>query len=171
MIRRGLQILILVGITALGAAPSLAQDPPTPIFLRGWTLPGGESIDGEYHLVTVDNVASLDPSWSLPLPGYTGDSAWKIFWVDGDGWFVIGPGYGDLRLGGDLLNLWAPMTQGSDVRGGLLYVGQLPNETETLGMSSWAIVYGFGFAMAFWAAAVALSVSMKWVRDLASAAS
>lgn len=33
------------------------------------------------------------------------------------------------------------------------------------------IPLGFTFAMSFWAAAVALSIGMKWVRDLASAAS
>lgn len=32
------------------------------------------------------------------------------------------------------------------------------------------IPLGFGFAMAFWAAAVALSIPMKWVRELTSAA-
>jgi hypothetical protein len=33
------------------------------------------------------------------------------------------------------------------------------------------IPLGFTFAMAFWAGAVALTISLKWVRDLASAAS
>lgn len=193
MIRRGLQVVFLCGITFLGAAPLFGQagttNYPTRVTLQGFPvaehnglfmLVGGTFNQDGYVFqryetglpakfwVVFGDQASGDQKYAHFYTNYPTSvtTAGRVYWRD-----FFGPAMpsaltgayqqsnGQLISGATWIFSWA--------------VGPVSDEEKAF--PDWAkatvlIPLGFSFAMAFWASAVALSVAMKWVRDLASAA-
>jgi hypothetical protein len=178
MIWRGLQ-LFFVGFF-LGAAPLYAftyGNQPQSFVVSGLLL---SQFNGVYH---------LSSDYDL------GDRS--EFWYDKDDYTVYG--YIEADTAGNL-NVWllsdyfsvAVLTDGSTAtlnngedeieqssgwsitwEGGGHGPGYVPPPEEPTFDWTSAVVnipFGFAFAMSFWAVAVSLSVAMKWVRELASAA-
>lgn len=190
MIRRGLQILILVGITALGAAPVYAiwSTPPGSLVVMDVGTINGVNMDGLYVLVGIESQTSQYQRWGYDGEVGTGAALQYELWDDADG---VG-GFGALRLRQGVTQVRA--TSGFSWDGSYPFEKAFSTTNPSLGkvvfyqtaagpdaeyaaaFPDWSsaaekIPLGFGFAMAFWASAVAASVAMKWVRDLASAAS
>jgi hypothetical protein len=192
MIRRGLQLIVLVGTTALGAAPCFGQagttNTPSYVYLQDFDDP---TVNGVYNVV--GTVPGTGQGTSV-LHRYTGETS-PVRYLSlqhGGGYNVtarIHSAYPS-TFGTSLLyqlttsSLNYPASWTGTWTG---YSGRT-NEVATavfgwgavdlypLNFPDWAsasvkIPLGFTFAMAFWAAAVALTISLKWVRDLASAAS
>lgn len=190
MIRRGLQILLSAGITALGAAPCFASF-PSDIVLQGFNVVTNVGDPNGYYVQTgttgVDGSTLFSryatepdgPKFSI-LVRWFANSQWQV---------AVRRGLTDANVslktvGGASNSFPGPS---SWVGGWTGYSGYDPGTTAALVVPSGDYQYevafpdwesaavkiplGFTFAMSFWAAAVALSIGMKWVRDLASAAS
>lgn len=197
MIRRGLQIMT-VGITALGAAPCFAQYSPPANFPSAVTLSGVPAItyqqptpldvNGYYVAVSTSNNATTtfvrynedaqtayrvridhnpggNPIWTvkllnlnenaLPIQSTFNTTDWPTspFTAQVNTAFTGGvSGTATWVLHG------APLSD---------YELAFP-DWESAGVK---IPLGFGFAMAFWSVCVVATIGMKWVRELASAAS
>lgn len=199
MIRRGLQILSLVGITALGAAPSYGQPGttnwPTFVVLQDFA---NNSLNGAYSVVGT----TAPDGWYI-MQRYSANNS-LIYWITlqddtraGLGNLVnVHTNYPTTSSTARLLTLavgsamWPASLTRTDWQEYNSAGGFVANRTGTIvfnwgtppppdpyaqNFPDWAkartlIPLGFGFAMAFWAAAVALSIGMRWVRDLASVA-
>jgi hypothetical protein len=175
---RGLQIIALVGITALGAASSHAWT------YNGLTYPDNMLVQGSPY-------GYMNGLWLAQTN------------VNNGGWWFVQYGATNvlhrvhLTDNGTSTSVWlmqngnnrvdlTPQVNTSQWRsagfptqtfqaGGTVAfnISQDPYDQAFPDWESAAvkIPLGFTFAMSFWAAAVALSIGMKWVRDLASAAS
>ena len=185
MIRRGLQFLCC--LVLLGAAPCFAQEDPYSIFPQSLVLQDRATTSvGDPNGYYVQVTQQLN---------YTG-SVFQRFGQDPLTAFRIGllysrpnasfpNGFWEIRLeqNGSIISqtiivgatIPSPFSMSG---GGTVILNQLPpdpNAPYEEAFPDWEsaavkIPLGFTLAMAFWAAAVGLSVSMKWVRDLASAA-
>lgn len=197
MIRRGLQFIAGVGIMMmLGAAPCFAQSWPTYVILQGFT---NASINGYYVNVAGSTTnapwgyayqryaesASAPDYWITLEKDNTGTSRnIKIYnqnpvtpvfntpWLYGHGGTSSG---WPSQLSGTWRDANWTIVSPALAGAALLKFDAVPDEF-TQSFPDWAkaatlIPLGFTFAMAFWAACVAAAISMKWVRDLASAAS
>ena len=197
MIRRGLQLVVGVGIfMMLGVAPCSAQNWPNYVILHGFTnasingyyvnvagsttnAPWGyayqryaESVTAPDYWITLEkdnagnarnikiyNQNPVTPVFNTPwLYGHAGlstgwPSQFSGAWRDAN-WTLISP-----TLAGAALPKFDAVPDE--------YNQAFPDWSKAATL----IPLGFTFAMAFWAAAVALTISLKWVRDIASAAS
>jgi hypothetical protein len=196
MIRRGLQFIAGVGILMmLGVAPCSAQNWPNYVILQGFT---NASINGYYvnvagsttntpwgyayqryaesatapdYWITLDkdnagvarnikiyNQNPVTPYYNTPfLYGHSGGSSgWPTqfsgAWRDAN-WTVISP-----TLAGAALPKFDAVPDE--------YTQAFPDWSKAATL----IPLGFTFAMAFWGASVALTIPMKWIRDLTSSA-
>lgn len=186
MIRRGLQVVFLCGITFLGAAPLHAQRAgyPQSITLTGISVAG---YNGTYYWI---GGTSSTSSYIWAKYDQTNGSRWaSILELNSTAIFVQlhsseppTNNYVDTRVAwvqvATPVNGWPTAPFGAfnnEYNGGgtLNFAPPDPYEEAFPDWESAAvkIPLGFSFAMAFWGVAVAASVSMKWVRDLASAAS
>jgi hypothetical protein len=195
MIRRGLQFLIAVMCT-LGAAPCFSQitnihPNPEQIVLQGVTVsnvsydglytkvgensPGGTFLFQRYSTesdVTPPIVTwqSFDPQQSTNQNvGVRLHAQWPTTISSGTVLLTSFTNFSAIKFG---LGEVTPISLGT---GSALVTFYVSDEFRQA-FPDWAsaavkIPLGFTFAMAFWAAAVALTISLKWVRDLASAAS
>lgn len=185
MIRRGFQIL--VGVFVLGAAP-LHASVSWPEMINVTALPTVGNIDlsgdwersgpadgpfmygsGPYFLYVTQDGLSV-------LSGVVSENSFTVAFVPGFGWQLVdgdtslevsGPSnfafFGDgVFFDSDTMDLSYLVNAVTDP-----YLDNFPDWPS----ASQKIPLGFGFAMAFWAAALALHVPMKWVRSLAEAAS
>lgn len=198
MIRRGLQILSLVGITALGAAPSYGQagttNWPTFVVLQDFT---NNALNGAYSLV-----GTTSPDGWYIMQRYSANNS-LIYWVtlqddarSGLQNFIhvhtnypttsstariltrpVGTATWPATLSGNWSTVDSQGNSTGTIGGTIVFNWGTPPPPDPYAQNfpDWAkastlIPLGFGFAMAFWAAAVALSIGMRWVRDLASVA-
>lgn len=190
MIRRGLQILGLVGITALGAASARAQEYPPAVTMTGFPLVSGVNVNGYYVKTGTTGAFGATGQYTL----YDAEENALVLEIravlDGANvrWGAVvrtSSGANPIltRVSSDspvLLNGWTVMSGwrlGSTVTGALVngstVVDQdFPYSSEFPDWESAAvkIPLGFSLAMSFWAVCVAAAISMRWVRDLASAA-
>lgn len=198
MIRRGLQITFVVGIMALGAASCFAQYDGTMPY-RLTVLSGDFGFEGVYVITgqTTDAESSLGgvyqrytrdgqpPYWLLVRSYPQTDSLRKTrmqIYVHSEypenlnsasevgttiilSDVIVGPTPSLITtLIGDILIDWFPPAPPN------------PNAPYQEAFPDWEsasvkIPLGFALGMAFWAAAVALTIPMKWIKELASAAS
>ena len=197
MIRRGLQLVVGVGIfMMLGVAPCSAQNWPNYVILQGFT---NASINGYYVNVAGSTTnAPWGYAYQRYAESTTAPDFWITLYKDNTGSArniaiyeqnPLTPVYNTPYLyshGGSSAS-WPTQFSGqwrdannaliSPTLAGaaLLKFDAVPDE-YTQAFPDWSkaatlIPLGFTFAMAFWASAVALSITMKWVKDLASAAS
>ena len=198
MIRRGPQyVSLLCSVLLLGAASCFGQvSYPSQIELVGFGIPAGGSgsLDGviPFSFSPWEELAIYQaPNIEAGIAGDVGNGIVLEFYVatyegNPSASFTILPG-GEISLGsGPYASLDEMFPNGAAWTvyfDGLVYAagniagtgggGGDPYEENFPDWESAAvkIPLGFSLAMAFWAACVAASVSMKWVRDLASAAS
>lgn len=200
MIRRGLQILSMVGITALGAAPCFGQvgttNFPTQVTLQDFSDPlvnglyvvvGGSSTSGTYVFQRYSPGGGTNAVRWLTIGDQTNSTQFMYrIWNrnppsphgDVTGLLYVSENYGTFTQSVGNFKVYAvgfPNASGLAVNSWYVPPPTLEEQLDAA-FPDWEsaavkIPLGFGFAMAFWAVAVALSVSMKWVRDLASAAS
>jgi len=198
MIRRGLQICLVCFITALGAAPLSAQYSPPANFPAAVTLSGVPPItyqqatpldvNGYYVAVSTSNNATTtfvrynedqQNAYRVRIdhtPG--GNPVWGVrLWTALEAGLPIQvlfntSSYPTTPFTGQVNTAFTGGVAGTAT----FVLHGAPLSDEERAFPDWAkaatlIPLGFSFAMAFWGVAVAASVSMKWVRDLASAAS
>lgn len=205
MIWRGLQIVVVVGIIALGAAPCLGQVTlahPELIYLEE-VYAGGLNFSGIYRQVGEIQDTSVT---SLRI--------WQRYTTDGSTPRYLSveirsmaPGNTRIRI---ICSLTYPSTPSTPLSTDLdsndeiaITIGTIESMNQTAGFENvlwfsdnngaavvifyeltefreafpdWQsagvkIPLGFAMGMAFWAAAVALTIPMKWVKELVSAAS
>jgi hypothetical protein len=196
MIRRGLQLMLLVGITALGAASSAAQY-PYQLSITNTGIPGADGnyfkfqnpISGSgnvYQRYDTDNNNLGTVMEVLAQAPYTATHQWYITLRTGvtasSGGNTVGV-HGGIYTNAGIPTANYTMTKQNGYSGTFtVRVFKEPPPPPTLEeqigsvFPDWAsasvkIPLGFGFAMAFWAACLAVAIPMKWVKDLASAAS
>lgn len=176
MIRRGLQIALLAGIMALGAAPLHAQDAyfrrsgvdPMPL-----TYDAGNSVNGMLQWSSgVTIVRIMDD----PEAGYY----FLQLEVPNEFLVTLAPN-GRIGYHEGTVPEWV-------LSGSYEFEALIPMEFDLPGIAAyfpdpyqegfpdWSsaavkIPLGFAFGMAAWAVFFSASVTMRWVRDLASAAS
>lgn len=191
MIRRGLQIMCLVGITALGAAPLFGQVFPPAVQVGDMggifeqyngvyvfaedldVYPDGtskgyyEDNNGNYLTVTIAEVdeAIYYDLGAGPSAPEQGELRATIFYTPNQYSFVVG--WVRSSTGAPLGYGYAQPLWNYNPGGGNEYEEAFP-DWESAAVK---IPLGFTFAMSFWAVAVAGSIAMRWVKDLASAAS
>jgi hypothetical protein len=192
MIRRGLQITFVVGIMALGAAPSclatVSQNFPKQIVLQDFAMIGGVDYNGVYVNVSQSGTIISPAGW---FQKYTTDgssapivevrmsadflSAMLMLRPTLNAAAVGNTGYRDISSGWG--SPW-PGTFWNITQGGLAFISmeEDPDVLYNVAFPDWEsasvkIPLGFALGMAFWAAAVALTIPMKWIKELASAAS
>lgn len=199
MIRRGLQIILLVGITALGAAPLLGSVGetstrlPEQIVVQN-TVINGVNFDGLYLKVgdvsalgnqfwqrytTSETQAPPVISFQMPTTGQTAINftvRYHTSWPSNAAavhTFQAPVSSLNMELGAvttiEVSNLY-------DDESGYLLLTMFVSDDFREAFPDWEsasalIPLGFGFGMMFWASALALHVPMKWVRSLADAAS
>lgn len=183
MIRRGLQILIGVGVITLGAAPSFGQfqgSPPSTITVSGapdeflnrtWYYDAPDGEDFTYFS------GELGSGWPLRV---NVDLVHAYFWLgDPEGNDSVEREYVILLDGtwsetitatGGVASTFAVVWEGGGFGPGFSATDPYPDNFPDWESAAVKIPLGFGFAMAFWAVAVAASMAMRWVRDLASVA-
>lgn len=199
MIRRGLQSWLVVGIVALGAAPCLGQyDGTIPhrvtvvstnnsaysgvYILTGTTNPAESSLGGVYQRYTT---GGLEPYW-LSWRNYPETDATRRYRVS----FLISSEYpttwsfnggaelvyqleltnvtvGTSPTSIPLVNMGEAIVDWIEPTAANPYDDAFP-DWQSAGVK---IPLGFALGMTFWAAAVALTIPMKWVKELVSAAS
>lgn len=184
MMWRGLQFALVVSL--LGAAPLFALEWGPQITVSGMpSFPSGGADYGElrfngiydefqpggYKLdaLSVDSTGYL---WRAEI--YRLDSGFAFEVLGPDGIYQAQYVNGAWELWNDQYNVGLPTSNWSVLyQGGGFGPGYDPFDDNFPDWESAAvkIPLGFTFAMSFWAAAVGLSIGMKWVRDLASAAS
>jgi hypothetical protein len=187
---RGLQFWVVVGIMALGAAPSFGQILGSYADAYNWPVVPADpdsgrpavALSGRYYFEgSFDQGGTEKFTYRLSLVGNYfaaemnvydnggiivelsgGDGVYTVEW-NGSGWDV----------GTDDFSVGAPMNARVVGSNGIRIA-----ETDEFreAFPDWEsaavkIPLGFGLGMAFWAAAVALSLPIKWAKDLASAAS
>jgi hypothetical protein len=187
MIRRGLQIVFAVGIVALGAAPSfgqLYQHFPESVTVSGFPVsPQGNSLNGffalsgyvpgsggEYTMYGSDPVRLYIQYFHngyvrISIGAMSGSSVFyqKQIYVDSSAMPATISGFN--QLNGATVTLDGQVILHMDLSDP--YEINFP-DWESAGTK---IPLGFGMGMAFWAAALALIIPIKWAKDLASAAS
>jgi len=192
MIRRGLQLVVGVGIfMMLGAAPSFGQSGvklPQSITLQNIIYPTNQvNPNGMYVMTTAETQSgslwytrfgtSNAPTYTLEVrtSGANPVSGLRHLLIR-SGAFVADAGTQTIKTGA-YPHQYGPFSalSGSGYSGGQILWAAPPDNEYSSEFPDWAsaavkIPLGFGFAMSFWAAAVTLSISMRWVRDLASAA-
>jgi hypothetical protein len=182
MIRRGLQIFLCV--VFLGAAPCFSQDYsnfPQSLFLQDRPYTGAVDPNGYYVLVVAqqDYGSSIyqrfgqDPAISFRIGlYYTKPNA---TWPNGF-WEIRLEEGGVVRSQTVVVAATLP-TSFAMQGGGTVIPNQLPPadpyeeafpDWEAAGVK---IPLGFGFGLALWASAFAIVVPIRWVRELANAAS
>jgi hypothetical protein len=185
----------LVGITALGAAPSFGQSFPEVVVIENSPLRSGIDFNGTYIMVsagTPDNTAGvvwmrygINPN-SPPYITFAGPTDFGSVGGYRVRLHSAWPGSNRNEAVVGQSALWTPTQRvtnwtgvGIALEGGglALFYGTADdldpyyNEFPDWESAAVKIPLGFTFGMTFWAAAVALTISLKWVRDLASAAS
>jgi len=183
--------LSLVGITALGAAPLCAQTVrtwPSSILLDGFSnSPTRGNFNGLYSFVVqretfaggtryyqrfgIGDTNYNDPAF-IQLDHYGGYV--DITVMDGRNNGLVITARPNIPLAGTNYPAYVSAGWSGGYTGAAYFNAVVPDE-YVQSFPDWAkastlIPLGFGFAMAFWAAAVALSIGMRWVRDLASVA-
>ena len=191
MIRRGLQILSVVGITALGAAPSHGQMMPNFLTVNGiggdwnggYALVGSQFVDTwsgyvftwakydgtnstRWATVIRENHPQNSPnsySWYVRLYASEPASASLGF---STGWTYQGSVTGTNASFPNVV----PLTGGASAILTYLnanpYAGAFP-DWESAGVK---IPLGFGLGLAAWASFLALGIPMRWVKELTNAA-
>lgn len=196
MIRRGLQFCVVVGISALGAAPSLASFTGEPMPLRIYvnnTVQSNAGIDyAGVYVPTGSTESGVGPFVGLYQRYVTDGTEPRYIVLAAISQF----GIGTLDFHADFPTAWRSYSPTERVEGqynladvsvGIpttlnLAVGTvtldwfLPADPYEEAFPDWEsaatkIPLGFGMGMAFWASSVALAIPIKWVKDLASAAS
>jgi len=196
MIRRGLQFIVLVGITALGVAPSFGQTNynhwPASISLSGFPIFEGQNVNG-YWVLTGSGTSGTTSEFTLwDDEANTVTARLRFTYTFSTGTMVgiisIDPtfGGGGFRYTRQLTSwgnnpLPASITGWGNVNGAppavsaaafpAMVADEFASAFPDWPSASQKIPLGFSMVMAFWAVCVAASISMKWVRDLASAAS
>lgn len=194
MIWRGIQFFMVWAL--VGAAPCWAF--PSVVVLEGFgvpTLPDGYdsatlNIDGEYYpafgdeYVTTYYKAGSNEAFLYVHKGgeavylqvdlnWMNNGAVVAFRIRPDGSLEPIDGNVDQSLFLPQFENWVVRFDGAifAAAGSYLPTDPYPGNFPDWQSAAVKIPLGFGFAMSFWAAAVAASIAMKWVRDLASAAS
>ena len=197
MIRRGLQILIGVGVITLGAAPSYGQagttNWPTFVVLQDFT---NNAINGAYSVV---GTTAAD-GWYI-MQRYSANNS-LVYWLTLQddtrsglqNWVNLHTNYPTSSSTARIAMLptasatwpasrsgWSAVDANGNSIGSLAGTAVFnwgtppPPDPYAQNFPDWAkartlIPLGFGFAMAFWAVAVAGSIAMRWVRELLSVA-
>lgn len=191
MIQRGLQLIAVVGL--LGAAPLYAQSGyqwPGTAVVTGLAPVDGVELNGTY-ILTGAEVDSGTYWYTQFSPGGSGNPLLELRFVDDASFTARIFVNGAYRLRINILVGQIPLTypyqlndQWRDNFGGLkaapnsltLLSSTPPPDPYEEAFPDWesavtTIPLGFTFAMAFWGVAVAASMAMRWVKELASAAS
>lgn len=191
MIRRGLQLVVGVGILMmLGAAPCLAvlgayvdlQGFPTVSWEYN-SETGTMDLDGRYYEMedAPGNYTRTDENGMTRVYSFSDDGIYVYVFGPPFGddlfyWAVFNSASGEWYMESDIYGFGPPTENWSVTGANGLSFGTVEPDPFEQAFPDWEsaavkIPLGFSFAMAFWGVAVAASVSMKWVRDLASAAS
>jgi hypothetical protein len=196
MIRRGLQITFVVGIMALGAAPSFGQTNynhwPSSISLSGFPIFEGQNVNGYWVLVGsgMSGTTSEFTLWDDQANTTIARLRFTYTFSTGNmvGVISIDPSFsgGGFRYSRTLTSwgnnpLPASITGWANVNGAppavsaAAFPSMVADEFASA-FPDWAsatqkVPLGFSMGMAFWATALALTIPMKWVKELASASS
>lgn len=194
MIRRGLQILVLVGITALGAAPSFGQTPPPywqwphQVVVQGLPITQGSDPNGLYvntgtlgqqgsgFIYTRYQVGGTNAvtSWKLDLKYVSVSQVrWELY-LGGSYWFTV-DSIADTWT--SLPRTFSPVTRWDGfvaTNGAVIFQAPPPVDPYEEAFPDWdsagvKIPLGFAFGLAVWASLYAMAVPFKWVRDIANA--
>lgn len=196
MIRRGLQYAMFVGFLALGAASSLGQTNynhwPASISLSGFPIFEGQNVNG-YWVLTGSGASGTTSEftlWDDDANTVTARLRFTYTYATGNMVGVIstdtnfaGGGFrytrsltswGNNPLPASITG-WANANGAPPALNAAAFPAMVADEFASA-FPDWPsatqkIPIGFAFGMAFWGVCVAASISMKWVRDLASAAS
>ena len=185
MIRRGLYILLMLGFLSMGAAPCFSQLDIQTVTVENFH----PLVDGEYTYsgseLSYSDWAG-NPRYERDLYSYGSDSDFRIVKVINNGTIIFFLQAINLSEFSPLVtftpdgNVTYDTSFFQDTGNWSIYIDGVlwsskPLDPYEQAFPDWEsaavkIPLGFGFAMAFWAVAVALSISMRWVRDLASVA-
>jgi hypothetical protein len=194
MTRRGLQITFVVGIMALGAAPLFGQiGPAGSILIDGAPTVAGVNYNGLYVTIssgpnegsvvwTRYGISTNEPPYAtLAAAGPYGSSTGHIVRLHSS-W----PGTSrneNVAARSVSVSPNPPLTTWNNFSlpleiGGVAFTFDSAGGPDPYSeafpdweSASVKIPLGFALGMAFWAAAVALTIPMKWIKELASAAS
>lgn len=191
MIVRGLQLIVLVVL--LGAAPLNAQ----PVFPYAVTLQdfADSSLNGLYVNVGTTgetgatvfqrySVSSNSPQFYATIAAYISGGNWYSYVSIHDSYPDVPTAVSTSRLaisqikpfsGSELPSPW--LFSGGALGSGSAIATPEPPPVDPYveAFPDWesavtTIPLGFAFAMAFWASATAITIGMKWAKELASAA-
>lgn len=187
MIVRGLQIAVGVGMLALGAAPSFGQvykHFPQSVTVTGFPVsPQGNSLNGFFVLSGFVQGAGLEYTMYGSEPVrlymeyvYNGYLRISIGGLSGSSLSYQKQIFVGTSASPETLSGFNNLNGATATIDGRVILHMESSDPYDINFPDWAsagtkIPLGFGMGMAFWAAAVALAIPIKWAKDLASAAS